>query len=336
MPDESSGSSIDARGTTSYGGNFGEELRRILLLQVEPFKAVSSYLGGVVKGRAYLALAAAGTLWGTGFFFGKIALTELAVPHMVLYRLGLASCGFLPIVLVRKVRIRQRDWPGVIVAAALGVPLLFLIQFSGLARTTVSHASLMVGTMPILLGVAAVLFTHERLDIGRWLLLVLSAIGASLIVFGTRSPPAGPPPTVIGDFLVVASLGAAVGWILLCKRLVSRYPSSIVSAVVMITGTTLLGAWVLTTSGAPPIRLSGRVWFALVAQGFFATTVATLLWNWGVARVRAAEAGVFVNLEPVLGAVLGVVVLRETLGWTGLAGGALIVGAAVAMPRQAV
>jgi drug/metabolite transporter (DMT)-like permease len=194
----------------------------------------------------------------------------------------------------------------------------------------------MVGTMPILLGVAAVLFTHERLDIRRWFLLVVSAAGAALIVFGTRSAPAGPAPTVIGDLLVVASLGAAVGWILLCKRLVSRYPPSVVTAVVMITGTILLGAWVLMTSGAPPSRLSARVWFALVAQGLFATTAATLLWNWGVARVRAAEAGVFVNLEPVLGAILGIVVLRETLGLTGLAGGALIVGAAAAMSRQAV
>ena len=288
-----------------------------------------------MKGRAYLALAAAGTLWGTGFLFGKIALTELAVPHMVLYRLGLAACGFLPIVLARNIRIQRQDWPGVMIAAALGVPLLFLVQFAGLARTTVSHASLMVGTMPILLGVAAVLFTHERLDVRRWFLLVLSAIGATLIVFGTRAAPAGPTPTVIGDVLVVASLGAAVGWILLCKRLVTRYPPSVVTAVVMIIGTVLLGAWVLMTSGAPPMRLSGRVWFALVAQGLFATTAATLLWNWGVARVRAAEAGVFVNLEPVLGAILGVVVLRETLGWTGLAGGVFIVGAAIAMPKQA-
>ena len=36
----------------------------------------------------FLACAAAGTLWGTGFFFGKIALREVSVGHMVLYRFG--------------------------------------------------------------------------------------------------------------------------------------------------------------------------------------------------------------------------------------------------------
>src|SRR5689334_21742392 len=105
--------------------------------------------------RAYLALAAAGSLWGTGFLLGKIALRELDVPHMLLYRLSLAALGFLPILLARRVRIDRADWARVLAAAALGVPALFLLQFEGLARTTVSHAALMVGAAPIFLGVGA-------------------------------------------------------------------------------------------------------------------------------------------------------------------------------------
>jgi len=288
-----------------------------------------------VKTRAYLALAAAGSLWGTGFLFGKIALTELTVPHMIMYRLTLAACGFLPIVVMRGVQVRARDWPVVFAACIAGVPVLFLIQFEGLARTTVSHAALMVGTAPILLGVAAAVFAHERLDVRRWLLLVTSTLGALLIVFDTPRGDSAHGPTMIGDLLVVASLFAGVSWILLCKHLVAKYAPSVITAVVMITGTILLDVWVLLTSGAPSTHLSARVWSALAAQGLLATTIASLLWNWGVARVPAAEAGVFVNLEPALGAVLGVLVLGETLGWTGVAGGSLIISAAVAMTKLA-
>jgi drug/metabolite transporter (DMT)-like permease len=285
--------------------------------------------------RAYLALAAAGSLWGTGFLFGKIALEELAVPHMILYRLTLAACAFLPILLWRGSAIRRADWPAMAVAGLLGVPLLFLVQFEGLSRTTVSHAALMVGTAPILMGLGAARFAGERLTRRNWALLVLSTLGALLIVFGTPPAGGGPAPTVAGDALVFLSLFAAVGWVLLSKRLMRTYAPVTVTAMVMVTGTILLDAWVLVTSGLPPFRVSADVWLALAAQGFLCTTAATLLWNWGVAQVPAAEAGLFVNLEPALGAALGVVVLNETLGWSGVAGGAIIIGAAVATAMTA-
>jgi len=38
-----------------------------------------------------LALATAGCLWGTGFFFGKVALGEMPVPTMVLFRFVFAG-----------------------------------------------------------------------------------------------------------------------------------------------------------------------------------------------------------------------------------------------------
>ena len=286
--------------------------------------------------RAYLALAAAGSLWGAGFLLGKIALRELDVPHMLFYRLSLAAIGFVAIALVRRGGVARADWLKVLAAAALGVPALFLLQFEGLARTTVSHAALMVGAAPIVLGLGAAAFTGERLTRGLWVLLGLSTAGALLIVFGSSAPPPGTHgPTVLGDALVLVSLLAAVGWVLISKDLMRRYAPSVVAAVVMVTGTLLLDAWVLATAGAPPLSLSTRTWLALAAQGLLATTTATLLWNYGVARVPAAQAGVFVNLEPALGAALGVAILGETLGWSGLAGGTLIIGAAVMAARQA-
>ena len=39
-----------------------------------------------------LALATAGCLWGTGFFFGKIALAEMPVASMVVSP-GVCVCG---------------------------------------------------------------------------------------------------------------------------------------------------------------------------------------------------------------------------------------------------
>ena len=54
-----------------------------------------------------------------------------------------------------------------LIAAALGVPVQFLLQFHGLVRTTVSHASLMVGAMPVMLAFAAAIFAGEKLEISN-------------------------------------------------------------------------------------------------------------------------------------------------------------------------
>jgi drug/metabolite transporter (DMT)-like permease len=72
-----------------------------------------------------------------------------------------------------------------------------------------------------------------------------------------------------------------------------------------------------------------RAWLALAAQGLLATTASTLLWNWALQRVPAARAGIFINFEPVVGTILGVGLLGESLGPAAILGGVLIVAAAL-------
>ena len=51
------------------------------------------------RSMAFLALAAAGCAWGTGFYFTKVALTEMGVGHMLLYRFAFGCLGLLPVAL---------------------------------------------------------------------------------------------------------------------------------------------------------------------------------------------------------------------------------------------
>jgi drug/metabolite transporter (DMT)-like permease len=283
--------------------------------------------------RAFAALATAGCLWGTGFLFGKWALTELSVRQYVLYRFLFASIGFAPITwrAMRNVetRIARQDYSLIFVAALLGVPVQFLIQFAGLARTTVSHASLMVGALPVLLAAGSALFAHEKVTKGRWIALFASMIGAGLIAFGASSGEG--QASLSGDLLVVLSLFTAIAWILITQALMKsgRYSPVAASAYVITAGTLMLIVWVLATEGFPPIHLSARTWACVVASGILATTVTTYLWNWGLSRVPASQAGVFLNLEPVVGAILGVLVLHDVLGSYSILGGLLVIGAAI-------
>lgn len=291
----------------------------------------------------YLACALAGTFWGTGFYFGRLALDEMSVEYMVLYRFLFACIGMAPVALVHRPRLTASEWRILLTSAFFGIPVQFLIQFHGLALTTVSHASLMVGSMPVLLGVAAALFAGERLDIIGWLALVASTAGAALIVLGGHhvSTHSG-GPTLEGDLLVVLSLCTALAWILLNKKLMMAHSPQVVSAYTVLSGTLMLVVWVLgpwalnpfTThkSPAPPwAHVSITAWTALAIGGLACTAATTLLWNWGIHHVPASRAGVFLNIEPALGSYLGVRMLGEHLGPLAWVGGALILGSAVVL-----
>src|SRR5271170_7583807 len=282
----------------------------------------------MTKALGYGACALAGTLWGTGFYFGKIALTELSVGHMVFYRFLFACLGFLP--MLRRPGLNRKEWLLLLTASFLGIPLQFLIQFYGLSLTTVSHASLMVGTMPVILAIGATLFTHERLDWKGWLALAGSTGGVALITLsGTQVRTAG-GPTLVGDMLVILSLVIALGWLLLNRHLVQGHSAVVVTGYGLLRGLAMLTVWVALVDGPPPLHGVGpKVWFALAASGLLCTATTTFLWNWGVHHVPASRAGVFLNIEPALGSALGVKLMGDRLGPLTWVGGALIVAAAV-------
>lgn len=276
-----------------------------------------------------LALAAAGCFWGTGFLFGKIALSEMPVTTMILFRMAFTCAALVPVIFLDRPHFDGSELGWVFAASLLGVPVLFLVQFKGLSLTTVSHASLMVGTLPMLLAIAAMFFSGERLHVGGWLALVASTVGAGLIALSSKKASSTTRASVEGDLLVVLSMFAAIAWILISKRLMRRHSPVIVTASVLWIGTIMLAGVIVTTSGVPSLHYSTRAWTAVAEQGLFATASATVLWNWGLKRVPASQAGIFVNLEPLVGAILGVSVLHEILGRMALAGGALIIAGAV-------
>ncbi len=302
--------------------------------------------GVVRQKRAFLgygACALAATFWGTGFYFGRIALDEMSVEAMVLYRFLFASLGMLPVVLTHRARLTRRETTTVWLAAFFGIPVQFLLQFHGLDLTTVSHAALMVGAMPVLLAVAAAIFAGESLDWIGWLALCVSTVGVAMVVLGgSRATTGHETPSLAGDLLVIVSLITALAWILLSKKLMQTHSAPVVTAHTIYSGTVMLAVVILGQQafarlGHAPVRpipllhVSATAWLALAAGGIMCTATTTLLWNWGIQRVPASRAGVFLNIEPVMGSLLGVELLGEKLGPNAWLGGALILAAAITL-----
>jgi len=265
---------------------------------------------------AFLALAAAGILWGLGFPLGKLVLNETSAAHMVLLRFAVAAVVSLPFVL-RKEALGLFASPVLLVGGAL-YAVAFLVQFEGLAHVSVTLAALLVGAMPALIAISARLL-GEPVSRAAWLGVAAATLGAALI--------AGKPDGAGSPLGVALSLGALLlflAWIILMRRAPKPVDPMAVPAVTVIVAALVLAPVVLLMHGPPELDLSPVAWTAIIAQGGLSTLFATAAWQYGLSRVGSASAGVFINIEPMMGAVLGVMLFGDHLTAALAIGGLMI------------
>ncbi len=269
------------------------------------------------------ALLGASAIWGASFVLAKLAFHELTVPHVLLYRFIFAVLPFLPILLARGARPERRDLWLFALTGFLMVPVTFLLQFGGLMLTSATSTALLIGTGAPLLALAAVLFEGEHLGKRGWVAVAVSCLGVLMLV---GAP--GAKGDWRGDLMVLGSMLIATVWVIMSKRLVGRYRALHATGWILLFGTLFLIPISLFWSGLPPVDISATTWASLLALGLGCTTLAYVLWNWGVANAGAARAGVYLNLEPIVGALMGILLMGDPLSVGVVAGGALIVVAA--------
>ncbi|WCT75239.1 DMT family transporter [Sphingomonas naphthae] len=275
---------------------------------------------------AFLALTIAGVFWGLGFPLGKLALREIAPPHMVLLRFAVAALVALPFA-IRTPAMRAMFRSGPVLAAGILYGIAFLVQFEGLARVSVTLAALLVGAMPALIAISARIM-GERVTRLSWAGVAASTLGAGLIA----GKPGG-AGSVLGVILSLASLLIFLAWLIVLRR-APKGPSSLTipAVTVIVAGLTVLPIAV-AMHGLPPLALSAGAWAGIVGQGILSTFLATAAWAYGASRVDAASAGVFINIEPLMGAILGVALFGDRLTAALAIGGLLILIGSLAVVR---
>lgn len=268
-------------------------------------------------------------IWGVSFLFGKIALREMPASHLVLGRFLIASILLFPTLWRFWSSFRWSDFFPFVAAGILMVPMMMLLQFGGLALTSATSAALIVGTLPVMMAIGGMIFDGDRLGSKGWVAVGLSTAGAVALV-GT--PAAG--RSLLGDMLVFLSTIASMLWVILSRRLLQRYEALPATAFMIILGTIVLAPISIWMDGIPTLDYNALTWSSLGVLGAGCTALTYSLWNWGIQRVSASRAGVFVNFEPLVGAILGIMVLGEPFNIATLFGGALILLAAIITTLQ--
>lgn len=267
---------------------------------------------------AFIALTLAGLFWGLGFPLGKLALREVAPAHMVLLRFAVASIASLPFAL-GGAEARALFRSPAVVAAGVLYGLAFIVQFEGLAGVTVTLAALLVGAMPALVAVAAWAM-GERVSRASWMGVAGATLGAALIA----GKPGG-AGTPVGIALSLASLVVFLGWLILAKRAPATRSPLAVPAVTLVVALLAILPVALVLHGPPSLAIGPVAWSGIIGQGLLSTFFATAAWQYGAARVDSASAGVFINIEPLFGALVGITLFGDPAGLALIAGGVLIV-----------
>ena len=257
--------------------------------------------------RAVAALTTAGLLWGTTVPLSKLALLWLPPGWLTLARFGLAAGVLLAVAARPGVRAAFR--PAVLASGAIGYGGSVLMQNAGITRTSVSHAALLIGAVPVLVAVVAALWQRSVARPVAWAGFAVSLAGVAMITGGR-----GGGATIGGDGLVLASLLLMATFTVAQARLLRGRDPVAVTAVQFLGAALAVLPYSAAAEGVPavPHHLGPVLAVAgLVAGG---TLLPFTLFAYGQARIRAEVAGAFLNIEPLVGAIAGVVVFGDPAG----------------------
>jgi O-acetylserine/cysteine efflux transporter len=265
---------------------------------------------------AILALALAGSLWGLTVPLSKLGMAWLDAGWLAVARFAIAA----PLLaLIARPHVRAAISPGVVAAGTVGYGLVILLQNAGIERTSVSHAALIVGAVPVLVAVIAAALGRGAATVLTWAGSLVALGGVGLVAGG-----GGAGTSLAGDLLVLASVSGSAGFIVVQPRLLHGRDAGAVTAVQLAGGGLAALPFAIAFEGVPAAPTTATPIVAVIALALVGTALAFSLFAWAQTRVPAEVAGAFVNLEPLVGAVTGAVVFHDVVGPTQLLGGAAI------------
>ena len=292
--------------------------------------------GRVLTGRpgshrgAFFILIVCNALWAGTYAAGKIALRDLSPVELNAIRFLLASLILLPVT-VRGWRQIPRDRATLLALGRLvllGWVLNKTFEYLGLSLSTASDVALLISTESLFTAVLSWTFLRERITRTGIAALLIGLTGAYLIVERGFMPSLGGAAghtRVLGDLLVVLSLMMEAGYTVTGKATISRIPPLLLVSV------TLLGSlFVWVPAGTVAIIHSGwphLTWpsvLAVLYMAAIATALCYWLWFRGLASVDASAAAPVLFIQPLLGALLAIWLLHDTLSWATVLGGLLI------------
>lgn len=284
-------------------------------------------------GHPYLLLTLCVSFWAGNFVLGRAVRADFPPIALAFWRWTAAALIILPFVW-RPLRaqwplIARRRWR-MLLLALLSVAGFNTFVYLGLQTTTATNSVLLQSSMPIFILMLNWVIYRQRAHAFELASVVLALSGVGLIL------GRGDPLRLLGGdwnpgdlWVLCAVLMWAMYSVFLRWRPRELDPRAFLGFTVLVGAAVLLPFYLGESLLGRQVRFNGQALAVVAYVAIFPSALSYLFWNRGVAEVGANTAGHFIHLLPVVGSLLAVVFLGESLRWYHLAGAALVAAAIV-------
>ena len=276
-----------------------------------------------------LSILAAVFLWGSSFSAVRYLLTELPPFAVMFCRIFIAFVFIIPI--SRKFwpkNYQKGDWKILLPMVLFQPCLYFLFESNALTFTTSSQAGIISACLPLMVAVAAWVFLSESISNRTIAGLVLSITGVVMLtVFQSQTSSAARP--FLGNFLELLAMASACGNMILVKKLSSRYDTWSLTIMQITAGLIFFLPGAVSVFQTDLTFFTWKIILILIYLGVCVSFLAFGLYNWGISKIDASRASIFINLIPVTAVALGWLFLGETLYTKQIFAAMIIIGGVI-------
>ena len=206
-----------------------------------------------------------------------------------------------------------------------GIAAFHTSVYTALKTTTAVNAVLFLSLSPVLIVLGSSLSRKDTISRLQLLGILVSLTGAVVLVAHGDMNTLTRLQFFQGDLWMLFAVTMWSAYSILLKNKPRELPqlSLLIGSIVWALG--MLGVMFIVFQGGVSTAVwSMQVFTGLLYVSIFASIVAFLFWNRGVAQIGPNKAGVFLHLMPVFGALLSVMLLKEGIAIYHLAGAALV------------
>ncbi|MEH6444931.1 MAG: DMT family transporter [Oceanospirillaceae bacterium] len=265
-------------------------------------------------GHAYLLLTLAPLLWGANAVVGKLAANQLSAIELTFFRWFLAVVFIFFMTrknIIQDWPVIKKYWRRLFFMGAFGFVGFNLSMYSALHYTTAINVAIAQAAIPMVIILLNRIFFAQAV-------FALQIVGVALAIFGVvvtvaRGDVAGLLEGNLnrGDAMMIIAVACYALYSLSLRYKPEMNDFSFVFALAvasLIIMLPLMG-WSISAHSLPQLSWSSIAIIVYIAV--FPSFYAQLFYAKGIAKIGANRGGIFINLVPIFGAILAVLVLNE-------------------------